>query len=779
MKTNLSSAVYLLLVLLAVYFAFSSLLPSNISDKNTPLTEFSTERAFIHLKEITKKPHYVGTEEHNNVKNYLIKELEKLGLQVSIQEQIGVNKKWRAATKTQNILARIKGSESGKALLIMTHYDSAVHSSFGASDAGSGVVAILEGIRAYLEQHSTAKNDIIILFTDAEEVGLLGADAFVNHHPWTNDVGLVLNFEARGSGGPSYMLLETNGGNKKLIQAFRKAKPKFPVANSLMYSIYKALPNDTDLTVFREDGNINGFNFAFIDDHYDYHTAQDTYHRLDKNTLEQQGDYLMTMLPYFANVDLANLNEVSEDIYFSFPKIGLITYPFSWVLPMFILAAILFFVITFIGVQKRKLTTKAMFAGFVPFLGSLILAFLVTFLVWKLIKIIHPQYNEILHGFTYNGHLYIAGFVSLTLVILFWFYKRYFKLHSAANLLVAPLFIWGIINVLIVIYLKGAGFFIIPVYLGLISLAILLFSKEQSKTKYLIITLLSFPTILIFAPLLQMFPVGLGLKMLPLSAIFTVLIFGLLTPILKKIKPLFGTKIKHGFVTVFLGLSFILFIKASFSSGYTKDRRQPTSLNYVFNADSNEAFWASFESKTNDYNKAYLGEKPTKGSFDKSTNASKYNSHYKLHKKTEVIAMSQPIITKVSDTIVKNERKIRLQIQPQRHTTRIEFIAKDSINYHTFNVNGVSFNKSKDAVFAFNTGKHRSVLTYYFTEKNEVLDLEFSIPKNEDPELTLYDIAYDLYTNPFLNVKPRQNETMMPTPFVVNDASVIIKKIKF
>jgi hypothetical protein len=27
------------------------------------------------------------------------------------------------------------------------------------------------------------------------------------------EVGLVLNFEARGTSGPSYMLMETNGGN--------------------------------------------------------------------------------------------------------------------------------------------------------------------------------------------------------------------------------------------------------------------------------------------------------------------------------------------------------------------------------------------------------------------------------------------------------------------------------------------------------------------------------------------------------------------------------------
>nr|WP_299015540.1 M28 family peptidase [uncultured Polaribacter sp.] len=84
------------------------------------------------------------------------------------------------------MVAKIKGAENGKALLLLTNYDSTPHSSVGASNAGSGVVTILEAIRAFLEQNKTPKNDIIIiiiiLISDAEELGLLGAKAFVEHH---------------------------------------------------------------------------------------------------------------------------------------------------------------------------------------------------------------------------------------------------------------------------------------------------------------------------------------------------------------------------------------------------------------------------------------------------------------------------------------------------------------------------------------------------------------------------------------------------------------------
>ena len=270
----------ILVIILSVYWSFSALMPSEISSLDTAETKFSTERALVHLKEISKETHYLGSEAHNKVRNYIVNELKKLGLETQIQEVNSLSDKGEFS-KPKNIIAKIKGENSTAALLLLTHYDSEPHSSFGAGDAGSGVVTILEGVRAFLSKNKRPTNDIIIVITDAEELGLNGADTFVNKHEWAKDVKLVLNFEARGSGGPSYMLVETNGGNANLIREFVKANPQYPVASSLAYSVYKMLPNDTDLTRFREDGDIDGFNFAFIDDHFDYQTALDTYERLD------------------------------------------------------------------------------------------------------------------------------------------------------------------------------------------------------------------------------------------------------------------------------------------------------------------------------------------------------------------------------------------------------------------------------------------------------------------------------------------------------------------
>lgn len=599
-KKNYISAISFIIILATIYWSIASLMPGKISSLNIPETEFSTERALVHLKKISKEAHYVGNNNHSKLQSYLKSELEKLGLEVEIQHQIAINTDWRAGVDADNIITRIKGSENGKSLLLLTHYDSAVHSSKGASDAGSGIVTILEGIRAFLASNPSPKNDIIIVFTDAEEIGLLGAKAFVKYHLWTKNIGLVINFEARGSGGPSFMLMETNGGNKNMIEAFKESNPKYPVGSSLLYSIYKMLPNDTDLTVFREDADINGFNFAFIDDHFDYHTAQDSYERLDRNSLQHQGEYLMPLLKYFAEADLNQLNAEEDDVYFNFPGFTLISYPFSWVLPMALLALLTFISLIIIGIKKKKLSLKQIFTGFIPLLISLILTGVIAVYGWKLLLKIHPQYLDILHGFTYNGHFYIVAFVTLTLGITLWIYKKYSKKINPSNLLIAPIFIWTLINFLVAFYLPGAGFFIIVVFLSLMILAFDLLSTNKQNDRILLNTFLIIPILILFCPLIQTFPVGLGLNMMVISTVLTVLVISLMLPILITYKSF--SKLNRLFILI----SILSFVSAGFTSGYTEDRKQPNSILYVLDADTQQANWVSYNNSIDEFTQQFF-----------------------------------------------------------------------------------------------------------------------------------------------------------------------------
>lgn len=766
--SNFTTLISILVLITLVYLSFKTLMPAKISGMETPDTEFSSERALEQLKVISEKPHYIGSDAHEEVGDYLINQLQLLGLEPQEQEGFILNKKWNVLAKPKNILARIPGSEQGKALMLLAHYDSAPHSkSYGASDAGSGIVAILEGVRAFLASGQIPQNDIIILFSDAEEIGLMGAKLFVEEHPWVSDVGVVVNFEARGNGGPSNMILETNQGNATLVQEFVKADPSHPVASSLMYSVYKMLPNDTDSSIFRELADIDSYFFAFIDDHFDYHTANDTFENLDRNTLEHQGSYVMAVLNHFTSIDLTDLKADQDYIYFNVPFLKMVAYPFSWIIPMLILGWVLFIGLILYGISRQKLDRREMLKGFIPFLSALIVSGLLAFFGWKLLLKIYPGYGEILHGFTYNGHLYIAAFVAITLAFTFFFYRRFHHKEASANLVAAPLFIWLIICTLIAVYLKGGAFFIIPVYFTMAMLFVLIRIERPAPLVFL---LFSAPALFILAPLILFFPVGLGLKMMVAAAALTVLLFGLLIPLLVSFR------MKRTFAILFLIAGVVFFVIAHVKSDFTEDRNKPNSLAYYHNADDQESYWVTYDKVLDDWTKNYLGESAVDAStVIQNVTGSKYGTGYSFAATGPQKEIPLPEILLLKDSIQENLRKVTLSITPQRKVNLMTLFAPKEAVFKDFVVNGLPVPKNDNSGNAFDKRRNNLLLSYYVSD-NHPFEISYTIPYDSDVLLTLQETSFDLLEHSKFTI-PERSESQIPKPFIVTDAVILQKSI--
>src|SRR5690606_30716782 len=218
---------------------------------------------------------------------------------------------------------------------------------------------------------------------------------------------------------------------------------------------------------------------------------------------------------------------------------------------------------------------------------------------------LYPGYNEILHGFTYNGHLYIAFFVAISLAITLWLYHSFYNKEKYVNLLIAPLFFWLIVCALLALYLKGGSFFIVPVYFTLVMLFLKLKFKQPNV---LLLLFLCIPAIFILAPLIQFFPVGLGLKMLIGSAVFTVLLFGLLLPVLVSFR------MKKTFASLFLFLGIISLVTAHFQSGFSDEQHKPNSLVYFQNTDTGESYWVTYDQALDSWTENYLGDDKVKAS---------------------------------------------------------------------------------------------------------------------------------------------------------------------
>lgn len=754
---HLYAVLAVILLIAAALWRLDHLMPSAETDGSITYDGFKLENAQLHIREMSQKPHYVGSTAHKEVEQYLVAQLEELDLNPEIQQGM-TSGDWGNLSKATNIMARIKGTGNGRALVLMSHYDSNPHSALGASDAASGVAVILEAYRAYKESGATPENDLILLFTDAEELGLNGAQLFVREHPWAKDVALVLNFEARGSGGPSYTLLETNGGNRKMIEAYSDAHPEFPVANSLAYSIYKMLPNDTDLTVFREDGNIQGFNFAFIDDHFDYHTVNDNAQRLNPETLLHQATYLMPLLKHFAKADLDNLRDESDLVYFDFPLTGLVYYPFSWIIPSVIIASALLIILLIYGIRIKRIRVRDLGRGFLLALISLITCGLLGYFIWPVLKTSYPGYNDILHGFTYNGHLYIYAVMMLSLGFTALIYQKS-KPEQLPGLMIAPMILWLLICTGIALTVEGGSFLLLPLYA---SLAMLWIRLKQEAPHPLLLLMLCLPALWMLLPFMIMFPVGLGLKILISTAILSNFLFGLSLPVLipfRRLKLL-------GILALTAGIFFL--VQAHLQSSFTKERPHPTSLVYLLDADGEQASWATYNHVLDSWLKPYFSGKDTPDAQENELFSSKYGTGFTHKSAAPLIPLAAPSVEIISDTLHSDLRRVEICITPHRMVNRLEGFA------NTSEIQELWVN-DQQILIDHKSGSKR--LFRHFITDNESTRMVISLTPGSPLELSLYEASFDLLQNQKLRV-PSRPENTIPMPFVVNDAVIIHKTVK-
>src|SRR6185437_11821030 len=306
-----------LVVLVAGIWLLSVFAPwrPEASGPEAPSTQFSAARADAVLGRILgeQRPHPAGSPEAEAVRGRILQELSALGVTAHTQSGMSCygERRWDnipCATVTNIIAEAVPGA--GKAVVLMAHSDS-VAAGPGAGDDGSGVAILLETIRALKARHLSGTHPITAIFTDGEENGLLGASLFLRDRARRDTIGAVINVEARGNQGPSY-LFQTSRGNGPLIALYVRGVQRY-ATSSLYGEIYKYLPNDTDLTPVLAAG-IPGYNFAFIGNVADYHTPLDRRENLDPRSVQQQGDAALALADGLASADYQRLKG-EDDVY--------------------------------------------------------------------------------------------------------------------------------------------------------------------------------------------------------------------------------------------------------------------------------------------------------------------------------------------------------------------------------------------------------------------------------------------------------------------------------
>jgi hypothetical protein len=415
-----------------------------------PPTAFSAERAMKYVEQIAQQTHPLGSEDNARVRRYLIDELTALGLAPEVQTAT-VTRNMRGedlSGTVHNIVARLYGTNATRAVLLAAHYDSTSMGS-GAGDDAAGVAALLETLRA-LRAGSPLRNDVIFLFTDGEERGLLGAKAFVDSHRWAGDISVALNFEARGNAGPVIMF-ETSENNRRLIRQFAQAAPD-PRAYSFVSDLYKRMPNDTDLTEFKR-GGMAGMNFAMAEGWATYHMPQDTTAALDRGSLQHHGASALALARQFGNLNLDNKGPGNE-VYFSVAG-WLIHYPQAWAVPLAALAALAFGGGMTLGFWRKRITLPRIGLAILAYLLSVVIAAVLGFMAVRLlIGFLHE--NDMAPR--YDSRLYAVGFAALALASTVLLYRWLRTRVGVSNLMVGAGACWVLLALATGLALPGASY---------------------------------------------------------------------------------------------------------------------------------------------------------------------------------------------------------------------------------------------------------------------------------------------------------------------------------
>ena len=305
---------------------------------------FSAERVVNDIEVISKEHHSVAHPgERAKVREYLVERLEGLGADTvqifRYDSLVGPQNKHVGYTfDAYDVLAEfppLQASDDTTYMMFVAHYDSRYSQpvlkdtvwSYGAADDGYGVGVPLETVSQALKFRDQLKQGIKVLFTDAEEVGMMGMKAI-----WENDrqvfdnVGFMINIEARGPWGPA-LLFEACPGNEKVMELYDDAA-KYPYTYSLTTVVYSFMPNFTDFTIVKD--SIPGLNFSTIADVNHYHTDLDNFSNVSAKSIQHYGAQILPITKtYLTGEQYADKNSLRADsdaTNFTIPLLGLFNF---------------------------------------------------------------------------------------------------------------------------------------------------------------------------------------------------------------------------------------------------------------------------------------------------------------------------------------------------------------------------------------------------------------------------------------------------------------------
>lgn len=421
---------------------------------------FSSARVVEDIKVISKEHHSVAPEHveaRSRVREYLAGRLDTLGADTvkrfrydSLQGPDPKLKKHVLYTfDAENLLAEfhpLKELEDTTYLMIVAHFDSRYSQpmpkrdtvwSYGAADDGYGVGVALETVNQLLKHREDWNQGVKVLFTDAEEVGMMGmSEMYEKDRQEFEDVGFIINLEARGPFGPC-LLFETSKGNEKIMDLYAETA-EYKHTYSLTTVVYRFMPNFTDFTIVKKD--IPGVNFSTIADVNHYHTDKDNFSNINEKSIQHYGAQVLPMaLEYVTNPKYADKDYLKSDkdvVNFTIPVFGLFNFSKTWYVVINIVVLLIFLAISALEILRGRMkAVKVLKTAGLVFAAAVIALLAGLLLTYLCCLIAGAEFKPfgVIHGVQFDNVAMIIFVVILAGVLGFFYWKNRSAAVRAAN----------------------------------------------------------------------------------------------------------------------------------------------------------------------------------------------------------------------------------------------------------------------------------------------------------------------------------------------------------
>ena len=782
---RLAPHITLLLVLaLLTWVGFHQLTTPEVVPLSAPVGEFSGARAMDHLRVIASQPRAVGSPGYLASQTYLVEQLRAIGMDPTIQTTSVVvpgedGAEGFAGATVHNIVARLPGTNSTGAIALNAHYDSG-STGPGAMDDGSGVVTVLETVRA-IQVGSPLRNDVIVVFADAEEVGMLGATAFNEQHPWADDVRLAFNYEGAGGTGPS-ILYATSNQDSWLVSEYLKAAPD-PSASSLLTQIvdlYSGGRLDCDLGEYTSNGS-DGLGFVVLGNTPDYHTVLDNPDVIDAGSIQQEGANTLAAVRHFGNLDLSQTHSSDDRVFFNIWPGLVVHYPESWVIPLAALVTVLIGGLSFFGMRRNLLTLRGLIAGATQFLLSTTLSIVITTLLWFLIHYLVIEYQVMLIG-TYQATFYVVSFSILTLAIMAALYAlagRWIQRNDLlAGVLVGALLPLWFASLVV----PGMSYLVIwPLLFGTLPLAWKILTGTRGDRPWPYVAVLSVAA----APIFVLLPGTLQAMMGFVNRMEGLTGIGLLGVLMLCVAPLAGLLLPHlqfltgeadanqhrrWIVPASAGLlAMALLLWGVSTVGFDANHPRPNQISYHLNADTGTAEWVSIDRNLDSWTEQFIPSDTSRSDYDSTL----LGTLPAFVASAPVVAVASPEISVMRDSSVGDLRTIELRFTSPRGAPLMAADIRSTGELTRLAVNGRDIDLSEYA-----WARSGSFPVIYHNAPPEGWTLLLEVRGTGPIEIGVEESKDGLPDVPGISIQPRPAD-MMPAPGYARDPTVVSKTFHF